>query len=72
MLKIAIVGCGKIADAHAEQIRRIPVVDRDKRLVGILSLGDVAMADGNGAAGQTLAAISRPSGRHSQSIDMRH
>lgn len=24
MLKVAIVGCGKIADSHAEQIRRIP------------------------------------------------
>jgi len=24
MLKVAIVGCGKIADAHASQIRRIP------------------------------------------------
>jgi len=24
MLKIAIVGCGKIADAHAAQIQRIP------------------------------------------------
>ena len=24
MLRVAIVGCGKIADAHASQIRRIP------------------------------------------------
>ena len=24
MLKVAIVGCGKIADAHAAQIQRIP------------------------------------------------
>ena len=24
MLRVAIVGCGKIADAHADQIRRIP------------------------------------------------
>ena len=44
--------CRNLGD---QQIRRIPVVDRDKRLVGILSLGDVAMADGNDAAGQTLA-----------------
>ena len=25
-LKIAIVGCGKIADAHVEEIRKIPSV----------------------------------------------
>ena len=24
MLKVAIVGCGKIADSHASQIERIP------------------------------------------------
>jgi predicted transcriptional regulator len=28
------------------QIRRLPVVNRDKKLVGILSLGDMALADG--------------------------
>ena len=27
---------------ESEQIRRLPVVDRDKRLVGIISLGDIA------------------------------
>ena len=27
MLRVAIVGCGKIADAHASQIRRIPECD---------------------------------------------
>ena len=25
-LKVALVGCGKIADAHVEEIRRIPAV----------------------------------------------
>lgn len=46
--------CRNLAD---QQIRRIPVVDRDKQLVGILSLGDLARVDGGGAAGMALAGI---------------
>ncbi len=44
-----------------EQLRRILVVDRDKKLVGILSLGDIAEATSAKEAGQTLEAISEPS-----------
>lgn len=61
--------CQNLGD---QQIRRIPVVDRNKRLVGILSLGDLAISGGNGATGETLAAISRPGGQHSQTGGMRH
>jgi len=44
-----------------DQIRRLLVVDRDKRLVGILSLGDIAQAMGDHEAGRTLEAVSEPS-----------
>jgi len=49
-----------------QQIRRLPVVNREKRLVGILSLGDIAFTDGKDPAGEALTGISRPGGLHSQ------
>lgn len=42
------------------QIRRVPVVDRDKRLVGIVSLGDLATKHGADVE-DTLERISSPS-----------
>lgn len=48
------------------QVRRLPVLNRDKQLVGILSLGDIAVNSDDGAAGGALTGISRPGGAHNQ------
>jgi CBS domain-containing protein len=42
------------------QIRRVPVIDHDKHLVGMLSLGDVAVKADEGEAGEALQGISEP------------
>lgn len=42
------------------QIRRLPVLDREKRLVGIVSLGDLAAKGDAVQAGEALADISEP------------
>jgi len=51
------------------KVRRLPVLNHEKRLVGILSLGDIALSDGAGTAGSALCGISEPSSEHSQSIE---
>lgn len=42
------------------QMRRLPVVNREKRLVGIVSLGDIAQNGDRETTGQTTAAVSEP------------
>jgi len=46
-----------------DQIRRLVVLNQDKRLVGIVSLGDLAVETGGDeeVAGKTLEAVSQPS-----------
>jgi CBS domain-containing protein len=43
-----------------QQIRRLPVIDRDKKLVGVVSLGDLALSGRRKAAGEALQEISQP------------
>lgn len=48
------------------RVRRLPVVNRDKRLVGIVSLGDLAVKEKK-AATKAVSGVSQPGGPHSQS-----
>jgi CBS domain-containing protein len=49
-----------------QQVRRLPVVNREKRLVGIVSLGDVAQTEAR-SANKAVKGVSKPSGQHNQS-----
>jgi CBS domain-containing protein len=49
------------------KVRRLPVMSRDKRLVGIVSLGDVALYGDSGQTDAAAAAVSEPGGPHAQS-----
>jgi CBS domain-containing protein len=48
------------------QVRRLPVVNSDKRLVGIVSLGDLARNDDPATIGRTVTKVSTPGGKHDQ------
>jgi CBS domain-containing protein len=48
------------------KVRRLPVLNREKRLVGILSLGDLALKEDARTTGETVAHISEHGGLHSQ------
>jgi CBS domain-containing protein len=49
------------------KVRRLAVLDRGKRLVGIVSLGDLAREASTAQTGDALTQISQPGGEHSQS-----
>ncbi len=57
---------GDVAENLAEQqVRRLPVLNREKRLVGIISLGDIAKSTER-KAGAAVAGITRRGGKHDQ------
>lgn len=48
----------RIMEQH--QIRRLPVINDDKRMVGILSLGDISHAASQQLSGEILQSVSAP------------
>lgn len=53
------------------QIRRLPVLDKNKNLVGIVSLGDIAVTD-EGPAAEALSEICEPSSQHTSTGQRPH
>jgi len=53
----------KMSDA---QVRRLPVVDEQERLCGIVSLGDLTREADNDCATEALEGVSQPGGEHRQ------
>lgn len=49
----------KLMEYH--QIRRLPVLNRDRRLIGIVSLGDLAVGSETEVSGEVLREVSSPS-----------
>lgn len=52
------------AYSKTKRIRRLPVLNRDKRMVGIISLGDLEVNAGAGLGGEALKEVSEPSHAH--------
>ena len=48
------------------QVRRLPVIDGQQKLCGIVSLGDLSRETDGSTAGQVLEGVSQPGGQHQQ------
>ena len=59
--------CDEVANKMSEaQVRRLPVVDEQERLCGIVSLGDLAREGASDTAEQALEGVAQPGGQHRQ------
>lgn len=61
---------GEIArNMAAIKVQRLPVLNSDKRLVGIVTLGDLARYADDPTAGAAVSGIKEPGGPHNQTTD---
>ncbi len=48
------------------QVRRMPIIDSNEQLCGIVSLGDLARGSDGESAHEALEGVSQPGGQHQQ------
>ena len=59
--------CDEVANKMSEaQVRRLPVIDEQERLCGIVSLGDLSREADTDCAAEALEGVSQPGGQHRQ------
>jgi CBS domain-containing protein len=59
--------CDEVAIKMSEaQVRRLPVIDEQDKLCGIVSLGDFAREGATDTAEQALEGVAQPGGQHQQ------
>jgi CBS-domain-containing membrane protein len=66
--------CARVGDSIEDvasrmseaQVRRLPVIDEDEKLCGIVSLGDLSRETDGQSAAQALEGVSQPGGQHQQ------
>lgn len=61
-----------VRNMAAIQVRRLPVVNNHKRLIGVVSISDLAKAADPTLTGRALGTITQPGGAHTQGGHVRH
>lgn len=57
-----------VTSMGVNQVRRLPVMDRNKRLVGVVTLADAALEHDPVVVGEALLRVVEPGGEHCQSV----
>ena len=57
-----------VASMGQNQVRRFPVMNREKRLVGIVTLADAALEHDPVVVGEALLRVVEPGGEHCQTV----